>query len=70
MSSNGTANKKVTAYFSHSGATLKMLARLGLFKDEHELRADNFERHFKQGYRWRTSRVDFMGTNVLFVLGR
>lgn len=61
----------VQAYFSHSGATLKMFARLGLFNGDAgkplEIRADNFK-EMKEVYKWKTSRIDCMGTNMAFVL--
>lgn len=74
--------RKVQAYFSHSGANLKMLARLGLFNGDNpvdggtgspsqslEIRHDNFE-EMKDIYEWRTSQIDFMGSNIAFVLYR
>ncbi|CAL8124314.1 unnamed protein product [Orchesella dallaii] len=58
--------RNVQAYFSHSGATLKFLARLGLFNGT-EINADNFD-NVKDSYVWRTSDIDCMGSNIAFVL--
>ncbi len=53
-------------YFSHSGAILKFLSYLGLYKDEEPLRHDNYDR---MGDRlWRTSNFNSFGSNVAFVL--
>lgn len=61
------SSEAVSAYFSHSGATLKMLARLGLFNDSGELTSGKFE-EVKDSYEWRTSEIDMMATNMAFVL--
>ncbi|XP_008182157.1 multiple inositol polyphosphate phosphatase 1 [Acyrthosiphon pisum] len=53
-------------YFTHSGTILKMLGLLGLYKDEHKLKHDNY---FKMENRlWRTSKIDPFGSNIAFVL--
>ncbi|CAH1710080.1 unnamed protein product [Aphis gossypii] len=53
-------------YFTHSGTILKMLGVLGLYKDEHKLKHDNyFEMENRQ---WRTSKIDAFGSNIAFVL--
>nr|XP_023025072.1 multiple inositol polyphosphate phosphatase 1 [Leptinotarsa decemlineata] len=57
---------RVTVYFSHSGTILKMLAHLGLYKDEEVLTAKNYEH--MSGRKWRTSLIDSFGSNIAFVL--
>jgi len=43
-----------------------MLGLLGLYKDEHKLKHDNY---FKMENRlWRTSKIDPFGSNIAFVL--
>lgn len=64
---NKTHMTTVRAYFSHSGATLKMIARLGLFEDKISLTSAGF-REVKNSYKWRTSLIDMMGTNLAFTL--
>jgi multiple inositol-polyphosphate phosphatase/2,3-bisphosphoglycerate 3-phosphatase len=58
---------KVRALFSHSGANLKILARLGLFQDKDPLRSEDFL-EVKETYKWKTSLIDTMATNLAFVL--
>ncbi|TMW45832.1 hypothetical protein DOY81_009093 [Sarcophaga bullata] len=53
-----------TFYFTHSGTLLKVLAHLGLYKDETPL---TFKDYGKQR-KWRTSVIDAFATNVAFVL--
>jgi len=60
---------KVQGYFSHSGATLKMLARLGLYNDSFPITSQNFP-VTKDAYRYRTSLIDHMATNFAFTLYR
>jgi len=57
----------VISYFTHSGTTLKMVARMGLFNDTEQLRSDNYRRHL-DSRKWRTSIIDKFGTNLAFVL--
>lgn len=53
-------------YFTHSGTILKLLGLLGLYKDEHKLKHDNY---FKMENRhWKTSKIDPFGSNIAFVL--
>ncbi|XP_030381089.1 multiple inositol polyphosphate phosphatase 1 [Scaptodrosophila lebanonensis] len=60
-SESGRAN--ATFYFTHSGTLLKLLAHLGVAKDEQPLT------HKDYGYprRWRTSEIDAFATNLAFV---
>merc|ERR1712107_685236 len=48
--------RKGTFYFSHSGAILKFLAFLGLFKDTEPLLSDNFDK-MRDQREWRTSKI-------------
>ncbi|ODN04225.1 Multiple inositol polyphosphate phosphatase 1 [Orchesella cincta] len=57
----------VTAYFTHSGTLLKVMARLGLFNDSVPLRGDNYDHH-RGSRKWRTSLIDPFATNLAFVL--
>lgn len=52
-----------TFYFTHSGTVLKVLAALGLYKDEQQLKHINHE----QPRMWRTSEIDAFASNLLFV---
>ncbi|CAH0564059.1 unnamed protein product [Brassicogethes aeneus] len=53
-------------YFTHSGTLLKMLAHLGLYKDEKILIANDYE---KNGNReWKVSHIDAFATNLAFIL--
>ena len=58
--------KKATFYFSHSGMVLKLLAALGLFKDDEGLSCSEK----KNNRKWNTSRFDPFGANVAFVLSQ
>ncbi|XP_067638914.1 multiple inositol polyphosphate phosphatase 1 [Eurosta solidaginis] len=53
-----------TFYFTHSGTLLKVLAHLGLYKDNEPLTY----RDFKRERAWRTSVIDAFATNLAFVL--
>jgi len=53
-------------YFTHSGTILKMLGLLGLYKDEDELRHDNYLK--MQNRQWKTSQIDAFGSNLAFIL--
>jgi len=55
-------------YFSHSGAVLKLMAHLGLFKDDEHLRHNNYQQ--MKTRKWRTSEIDPFGANVALVLRR
>ncbi|EDW62317.2 multiple inositol polyphosphate phosphatase 1 [Drosophila virilis] len=52
-----------TFYFTHSGTLLKMLAHLGVARDERPLTHKDFE----SGRLWRTSEIDAFATNLAFV---
>ncbi|KAJ8975347.1 hypothetical protein NQ317_000275 [Molorchus minor] len=56
---------KVTAYFTHSGTILKMLAHLGLYKDSENLTATNYGKMANR--KWRTSFIDSFGSNLAFI---
>lgn len=58
---------KVTAYFSHSGAVLKILAVLGAVKDEPMLTHDMFVTH-GDNRKWKIGLIDAFASNVAFVL--
>ncbi|XP_018045713.1 PREDICTED: multiple inositol polyphosphate phosphatase 1-like [Atta colombica] len=58
-----------TAYFTHSGTILKLIALLGLAKDSHPLTHDSFVLRKKEDKRaWRSSIIDTFATNIAFVL--
>lgn len=57
---------KVSVYFTHSGTLLKLLAHLGLYKDENYLTANNFL--LMSNRKYRTSKIDSFGTNVALIL--
>lgn len=57
---------KATIYFTHSGTLLKMLAHMGLYKDQEALRSTNYNKMTNR--KWRTSLIDAFGTNLAFVL--
>ncbi|XP_017030500.1 multiple inositol polyphosphate phosphatase 1 isoform X2 [Drosophila kikkawai] len=57
----GRAN--ATFYFTHSGTLLKLLAHLGLARDEEPLT----HKHFASERRWRTSQIDAFATNLAFL---
>ncbi|XP_021914875.1 multiple inositol polyphosphate phosphatase 1-like isoform X2 [Zootermopsis nevadensis] len=60
---------QAVVYFAHSGTLLKMLAHLGLYKDENALLHSNFNTVGK--YRkWRVSQIDSFGANLAFILFR
>ncbi|XP_046397097.1 multiple inositol polyphosphate phosphatase 1 [Ischnura elegans] len=59
------SQKKGIFYFTHSGTLLKLISRLGLYKDEEKLRSDNFSLLKRK---WRTSELDSFGTNLAFIL--
>lgn len=58
-----------TAYFTHSGTILKLIALLGLAKDAHPLTHDSFILRKKEDKRaWRSSIIDTFASNMAFVL--
>ncbi|KYN27390.1 PREDICTED: multiple inositol polyphosphate phosphatase 1 [Trachymyrmex cornetzi] len=58
-----------TAYFTHSGTILKLIALLGLAKDAHPLTHDSFVLRKKEDKRaWRSSIIDTFATNMAFIL--
>lgn len=58
-----------TAYFTHSGTILKLIALLGLAKDPHPLMHDSFVLRKKEDKRaWRSSIIDTFASNMAFVL--
>ncbi|XP_033225689.1 multiple inositol polyphosphate phosphatase 1 [Belonocnema kinseyi] len=57
----------VVAYFTHSGAILKLLSLIGVAKDEIPLTHDSFLFH-KANRVWRTSFIDAFASNVAFIL--
>ncbi|VEN59241.1 unnamed protein product [Callosobruchus maculatus] len=59
-------HSKVTVYFTHSGTLLKMLAHLGLYKDEQPLTSESFSKMTNR--QWKTSKIDSFATNLAFVL--
>ncbi|CAG2056294.1 unnamed protein product [Timema podura] len=65
---NKKSSPKAVVYFSHSGAMLKMLSHLGLYKDNLTLLHDNY--HMMEDRRWKVSNIDCFGSNLAFVLFR
>lgn len=58
-----------TAYFTHSGTILKLIALLGLAKDTRPLMHDSFLLRKKDDKRaWRSSIIDTFASNMAFVL--
>ncbi|VVC33249.1 Histidine phosphatase superfamily,Histidine phosphatase superfamily, clade-2 [Cinara cedri] len=53
-------------YFAHSGTVLKLLGLLKLYKDETELKHDNYFE--MENRKWRTSKIDPFAANIAFVL--
>uniref|UniRef100_A0A6P7FWI8 Multiple inositol polyphosphate phosphatase 1 n=1 Tax=Diabrotica virgifera virgifera TaxID=50390 RepID=A0A6P7FWI8_DIAVI len=56
---------RVNVYFTHSGTLLKMIAHVGLYKDEEHLTAKNYDT--ARDRKWRTGLLDTFGTNLAFV---
>ncbi|XP_057666688.1 multiple inositol polyphosphate phosphatase 1 isoform X1 [Diorhabda carinulata] len=56
---------RVNIYFTHSGTILKLLAHLGLYKDEETLTAKNYDTSSNR--KWKTSLIDTFGSNLAFV---
>ncbi|KAJ8931672.1 hypothetical protein NQ314_015388 [Rhamnusium bicolor] len=57
---------KTNVYFTHSGTLLKILAHLGLYKEDQHLTAKNYDK--MKSRKWRTSVIDSFATNLAFVL--
>ncbi|KAK0174779.1 hypothetical protein PV327_010509 [Microctonus hyperodae] len=57
---------KTSAYFTHSGAILKILSYLGIAKDSKPLLHDNY--YSSKNRLWRTSIIDTFASNIAFVL--
>ncbi|ENN71133.1 multiple inositol polyphosphate phosphatase 1 [Dendroctonus ponderosae] len=57
---------KVTVYFTHSGTLLKMLAHMGLYRDQNHLTASEFGNMANR--KWKTGLIDSFGTNLAFIL--
>lgn len=57
---------KTSAYFTHSGAILKILSHLGIAKDNKPLLHDNY--HSSKDRLWRTSIIGAFASNIAFVL--
>jgi hypothetical protein len=65
-SDQNLTSKNGIFYFTHSGTILKMLGLLGLYKDDHKLKHDNYIE--MENRQWRTSKIDPFGSNIAFVL--
>lgn len=59
--------QRVSAYFTHSGTVLKLLALLGVAKDDRPLTHDLFSSYGDQRA-WKTGLIDSFATNLAFVL--
>lgn len=57
----------VSAYFTHSGTILKLLASLGVAKDDQHLMHDLFSL-YADHRAWRTGVIDTFASNIAFVL--
>ncbi|KAK0160827.1 hypothetical protein PV328_008194 [Microctonus aethiopoides] len=57
---------KTSAYFTHSGAILKILSHLGIAKDNKPLLHDNYQS--SKDRLWRTSIIGAFASNIAFVL--
>lgn len=57
---------KSTVYFSHSGTILKLLAHIGLYKDNIPLKSSNYNALTNR--EWKTSQIDAFASNIAFVL--
>ncbi|XP_059483647.1 multiple inositol polyphosphate phosphatase 1-like isoform X2 [Neocloeon triangulifer] len=65
--SRATHHAKGVFYFTHSGALLKVLAHLGLYRDKEPLQHHNFDQH-KSSRLWRVGRIDSFAANLAAVL--
>lgn len=62
---NNNQSNKTTVYFTHSAAVQLLLTSLGAFKDEIDLKADNFtQMSFRK---WKTSQISPFAANVAAV---
>lgn len=57
----------VSVYFSHSGTILKLLALLGIAKEDQHLTHDLFSL-YAENRAWRTGVIDTFASNIAFVL--
>ena len=55
-------------YFTHSGTLLKVMARLGLFRDREAPKHNNRNSKQMNERQWRTSLIDSFATNVALTL--
>lgn len=55
-----------TFYFTHSGTMLKMLAHLGLYRDDFNLTHSDYD--MADNRNWRVSRIDAFASNLVFVM--
>lgn len=62
-----TEEATTTAYFTHSGTILKLLALLGVAKDTHPLMHNSFVLH-QDNRAWRSSIIDVFASNMAFIL--
>lgn len=60
----GSTYPQSTFYFTHSGTVLKLLAKLGLYKDNKKLDHTDF---VASSRKWRTSQIDAFASNLMFV---
>ncbi|CAG9767062.1 unnamed protein product [Ceutorhynchus assimilis] len=61
-----SAYPKAVIYFTHSGTLLKILAHLGLYKDNEALTASNYDSMSNR--KWKTSLIDSFATNLALLL--
>lgn len=52
-----------TVYFTHSGTVLKLVAKLGLYKDKKPL----YHTDFENNRQWRVSKIDAFASNIFFI---
>ncbi|XP_067009496.2 multiple inositol polyphosphate phosphatase 1-like [Anabrus simplex] len=57
---------RTVVYFTHSGTLLKILSRLGLYKDTDMLKHSLYQSLHSR--LWRVSKIDTFGTNLAFIL--
>ncbi|XP_014272673.1 multiple inositol polyphosphate phosphatase 1 [Halyomorpha halys] len=63
------AGPKAIFYFTHSGALLKTLSHIGLYKDDFKLTHDT-DLKLRQTRNWNVSKMNSFGNNLVFVLFR
>uniref|UniRef100_T1J676 Multiple inositol polyphosphate phosphatase 1 n=1 Tax=Strigamia maritima TaxID=126957 RepID=T1J676_STRMM len=61
-----SSDASIVLRFSHSGMMLKLLARMGLFKDDPPLTGENYK--IQRNRVWRTSHIDSFSTNLALIL--